>query len=81
MPCSQPGPGEAVAVEYPACPESSETSRAFSRTSAAGPLPDGPARLPSEPAAEKETGGSQQEPGQWQEGQQGSTRTPSLMIM
>jgi hypothetical protein len=51
MPCSQPGPGEAGAVEYPACLESSETSRAFSRTSAAGPLPDGFARLPSEPAA------------------------------
>jgi hypothetical protein len=45
MPCSQPGPREAAAIEYPACPESSKTSRAFSRTSAAGPLP-------SEPAAE-----------------------------
>jgi hypothetical protein len=38
MPYSQPGPREAAAVEYPAGPESSETSRAFSRTSAAGPL-------------------------------------------
>jgi hypothetical protein len=51
MPCSQPGPEEAAAGEYPACPELSKTSRAFSRTSAAGPLPDGPARLPSESAA------------------------------
>jgi hypothetical protein len=49
---SQPGPEEAAAAKNPACPKSSETSRAFSRTSAAGPLPDGPARLPSEPAAE-----------------------------
>jgi hypothetical protein len=45
MPCSQPCPEEATAAKYPACPKSSETSRAFSRTSAAGPLP-------SEPAAE-----------------------------
>jgi hypothetical protein len=52
MPCSQPGPREAAAVEYLDCPESSKTLRAFSRTSAAGPLPDGPAWLPSEPAAE-----------------------------
>jgi hypothetical protein len=42
MPCSQLGPREAAAVEYPDCPESSETSRAFSRTSAAGPLPSEP---------------------------------------
>jgi hypothetical protein len=52
MPCSRPGPEEAAATKYPACPKSFETSRAFSRTSTAGPLPDGPARLPSEPAAE-----------------------------
>jgi hypothetical protein len=38
MPYSEPGPGEVAAVEYPTCPESSETSRAFSRTSADGPL-------------------------------------------
>jgi hypothetical protein len=52
MPCSQPGPGEAAAVENPACPELFKTSRAFARTTAAGPLPDGPTRLPSESAAE-----------------------------
>jgi hypothetical protein len=45
MPCSQLGPEEAAAIEYPDGPESFETSRAFSRTSAAGPLL-------SEPAAE-----------------------------
>jgi hypothetical protein len=45
MPCSQPDPREVAATEYPAYPESSKTSRVFSRTSAAGPLP-------SEPAAE-----------------------------
>jgi hypothetical protein len=45
MPCSQPDLGEVAAIEYPACPESSETSIASARTSAAGPLP-------SEPAAE-----------------------------
>jgi hypothetical protein len=71
MPYSQPGPEEAAAAKYLACPESSETSRAFYRTTAAGPLPDEPARLSSEPAAKKESGGSQQELGQWQEGQQG----------
>jgi hypothetical protein len=43
MPCSQPCPGEAAAVEYPVYPKSSKTSRAFSRTSAAGPLPSEPA--------------------------------------
>jgi hypothetical protein len=52
MPCSQFGPEEAAAAKYAACPESSETSREFSWTSATGPLPDGPARLPSEHAAE-----------------------------
>jgi hypothetical protein len=52
MPCYQPGPKEAAAARYPACPESSETSKAFSRTSATGPLPDWPAWLPSEPAVE-----------------------------
>jgi hypothetical protein len=45
MPGSQLGPEEATAAKYPACPELSETSRAFSRTSAAG-------LLLSEPAAE-----------------------------
>jgi hypothetical protein len=68
MPCSQPGPEEAAAVENHACPELSETSRAFSRTTAGGLLPDGSARLPSEPAAESVSRGSKQEQGQWQEG-------------
>jgi hypothetical protein len=42
MPCSQPGPGEVVAAVYLVCPEWSETSRPFSRTSDAGPLPSEP---------------------------------------
>jgi hypothetical protein len=37
MPCSQPGPVEAAAAEYPVCPESSKTSRAFSRTQSERP--------------------------------------------
>jgi hypothetical protein len=45
MSCSQPGPGGVAAAVYPVCPESSETLRAISRTSAARPLL-------SEPAAE-----------------------------
>jgi hypothetical protein len=71
MPCSQPDPEEAAAEENPACPVLSETSRASSRTTADGLLPSGSTRLPSEPAAEKVSGESKQEQGQWQEGQQG----------